>query len=98
LPAFLRGKSAALLALEKRQRKGLEAADGTPLFVPYTPPYFPTMTAAVEAVVALKYGDHGIFRGGARHSAWKEPGRVAAAVESPSAAVIEATAAYCEAR
>ncbi len=74
---------------------GLEK-DGEPLLAPFCPPWYPSMEAAVKAVVELKFGDDGVFRGGTRHSAWREPSRVAEAAREPDAAAVEATIAYCE--
>jgi hypothetical protein len=74
---------------------GLER-DGGPLLAAYCPPYHPSMEAAVRAVVAFKFGEDGVFRGGARHGAWRDPGRVAAAAPAPSEAAVDATIAYCE--
>lgn len=74
---------------------GLEAG-GEPVLVPFCPPWFPSMAAAVRAVVDLKFGPAGVFRGAARHGAWTEPDRVAAAARGPSPAAIDATTAYCE--
>jgi hypothetical protein len=73
---------------------GLEH-EGTPLLRPYCPPYYPTMEAAVRAVVERKVGAAGIFRGGVIHSAWLDPALVAAA-PAPSEAAVQATIAYCE--
>lgn len=75
---------------------GLEASDGTPLLTPYCPPYYPSMAAAVEAVVELKFGEAGVFRGGIRHSAWREPEPIAQAARPPSPATVESAIAYCE--
>jgi hypothetical protein len=74
---------------------GLEH-DGRPLLAPYCPPYFASMKDAVAAVVATKYGAQGLFRGGASHSAWREPEKIAAAVSDISPAAFDATVAYCE--
>lgn len=68
---------------------------GETLLAPYCPPSFPSMAAAVEAVVALKFGPSGVFRGGAAHSAWRDPSRVAAEAEPPSQQAIDAAIAYC---
>ena len=54
------------------------------------------MEAAVRAIVERKFGQDGLFRGGARHSAWKEPASVAEAAREPSSAAIDATIAFCE--
>jgi hypothetical protein len=75
---------------------GLEDAGGVPLLVPYCPPYQPSMEAAVRAVVALKFGERGIFRGGARSSAWRDPDAVVAAARPPAEETIDAAIAYCE--
>lgn len=75
--------------------QGLEK-DGKPLLTPYCPPYYPTMEAAVRAVVETKFGAGGTYRDGARHSHWREPSAVSQAAKPPSEAAIEATIAYCE--
>jgi hypothetical protein len=74
---------------------GLEQ-DGQPLLVPYCPPWYPSMEAAVHAVVDLKFGEQGIFRGGVRHSAWRDPSKVADVARAPSPQAIDATIAYCD--
>jgi hypothetical protein len=53
------------------------------------------MEAAVRAVVDMKAGPQGIFRGGVGRSAWLDPGRIAEA-PAPGEAAIEAAVAYCE--
>jgi hypothetical protein len=73
---------------------GLEH-EGAPLLRPYSPPYYPTMEAAVRAVVDRKFGPEGIFRGGVIHSAWLDPAAVARA-PAPSEAAVQAAIAYCE--
>lgn len=50
----------------------------------------------MQAVIELKFGPDGMFRGGARHSAWRRPDRVAETAQRPSSAAIDATVAYCE--
>lgn len=75
---------------------GLEGPDGAPLLAPFCPPWYPSMAEAVEAVVELKFGEAGVFRGGVGASAFREPERVAEAARPPSPAAIEATVAYCE--
>jgi hypothetical protein len=74
---------------------GLEH-NGVPLLKAMCPPYYPSMEAAVRALVDAKVGPQGIFRGGAVHSAWREPGEVAKASPAPSEANIQAAIAYCE--
>jgi hypothetical protein len=73
---------------------GLER-DGAPLLRPCCPPYHASMEAAVRAVVDMKAGPQGIFRGGVGRSAWLDPGRIAEA-PAPGEAAIEAAVAYCE--
>jgi hypothetical protein len=74
---------------------GLEV-DGEPMLAPFCPPYFPSMEAAVRAVVDLKFGEAGVFRAGVRSAGWKDPERIARAAPPPSAAAIDATIAYCD--
>jgi hypothetical protein len=74
---------------------GLER-DGVPLLTPYCPPYFPSMEEAVRAVVELKFGEKGVFRGAVGESAWREPDNIAKAAQEPSSAAVDATVAYCE--
>jgi hypothetical protein len=74
---------------------GLER-DNEILLQPYCPPYYASMKEAVRAVVETKYGAHGLFRGGAAHSAWREPTAIASAVPEISSTAIDATIAYCE--
>jgi hypothetical protein len=74
---------------------GLEHA-GVPLLQPYCPPNYPSMEAAVQAVVARKVGTQGIFRAGAAVSAWRDPEAAAAAIPGPSERAIAATIAYCQ--
>jgi hypothetical protein len=73
---------------------GLEC-NGEVLMKPFCPPYFPSMRAAVEAVVQLKFGPLGVFRGPAS-SAWLDPKKVTQQVPYLSDRAIEATVAYCE--
>jgi hypothetical protein len=74
---------------------GLERA-GEMLLQPYCPPYYASMKEAVRAVVETKYGARGLFRGGAEHSAWREPAAIASGVSEISSAAVDATIAYCE--
>jgi hypothetical protein len=74
---------------------GLER-DGEVLLKPFCPPYYPAMADAVHAVVDLKFGAQGIFRGGSQGSAWAKQGEVTAQVPPISEAAIAATTAYCE--
>ena len=75
---------------------GLEDADGAPLLTPFCPPYYPSMAEAVRAVVALKFGPDGVFRGRVGASTFREPDRVAEAAREPSPAAVEAVIAYAE--
>ncbi len=70
--------------------------DAAPLLAPYCPPFYPSMEAAVRAVVAYKFGPDGVFRGGARFSAFLDPAALAAAASEPSPEAVEATIAFCE--
>lgn len=74
---------------------GLEH-DGDVLLKPYCPPYYPSMEAAVYALVEKKFGPRGVFRGGADASGWRDPAGVTREIEAPSERAIEATVAYCE--
>lgn len=74
---------------------GLEH-EGARLLTPYCPPWYDSMAQAVKAVVKLKFGAEGVFRGGTRHGGWSEPGRVAEAAREPDPAAVDATIAYCE--
>ena len=74
---------------------GLEHG-GEVLLKPFCPPYFATMADAVRAVVEIKFGANGIFRGAGHGSAWPKHGEVAQQVASVSEAAIQATVGYCE--
>lgn len=74
---------------------GLER-DGNVLLKPFCPPYYSSMTEAVRAVVAIKSGADGVFRGGLSRSAWAQQESVVAQVPPVSEAAIAATSAYCE--
>jgi hypothetical protein len=74
--------------------QGLER-DGTPLLKPFCPPYYPTMEAAVGAVVEAKFGSQGVFRRKMKQSAWRDPAAVLKDVPAVSQAAIDTTAAYC---
>jgi hypothetical protein len=68
--------------------------NGEVLLKAYCPPYYPTMTAAVQALVERKYGPGGAFRGAAKGS-WRDPA-TPSKIAPPSDRAIAATAAYCE--
>jgi hypothetical protein len=74
---------------------GLER-DGEVLLKPFCPPYHASMADAVRAVVELKFGARGIFRGGEQGSAWSKHSEVVNAVPPVGEAAIAATTAYCE--
>jgi hypothetical protein len=73
---------------------GLER-NGETLLKCYSPPHFPNMRAAVQAVVEFKFGKNGVFRGKNFEHPWKDSG-VAASVNSVSERAIDAVTAYCE--
>jgi hypothetical protein len=73
---------------------GLER-DGQTLIKSFCPPYYPSMAEAVRAVVAVKFGPDGVFRGGVRVGAWRDPQAIAS-TPACSEAAIAATIAYCE--
>ena len=74
---------------------GLEF-EGKSLLKPFCPPYYATMTEAVRAVVDLKLGPQGVFRGRLAGQAWSDPAGVAAQVPGLSESAIAAATAYCE--
>lgn len=73
---------------------GLET-DEEVLLKPLCPPNYASMNEAVRAVVEMKWGGQGIFRGGASNSAWLAPDKISDAAPAASEATIEATMAYC---
>jgi hypothetical protein len=73
---------------------GLEL-NGAVLLKPYCPPYYPSMDAAVRAVVEMKFGLNGVFRGRIHNSAWLNPTAVSREIPGISEASIDATIAYC---
>ena len=74
---------------------GLERG-GEVLLKPFCPPYYPSMTEAVRAVVETKYGARGLFRLGGYGSAWNDHNGVVQKVAPVSEATIAAVTAYCE--
>jgi hypothetical protein len=74
---------------------GLER-DGQVLVKSFCPPYYPSMADAVRAVVAVKFGNGGAFRGGVQAGAWRDPEAIATGTPACSEAAIAATIAYCE--
>jgi hypothetical protein len=74
---------------------GLEI-DGEPVLKSYRPPYYPSMRAAVEAVVAHKLGPTGTYRAGTDEGRWRDPTTVAAAAAPVEPEALEATVAFCE--
>jgi hypothetical protein len=73
---------------------GLER-NGMTLLKPYCPPYYPSMEAAVTAVVEAKCGLKGVFRAGTDGSAWRDPANISRQIPGISEAAIAATIAYC---
>jgi hypothetical protein len=74
---------------------GLER-NGEVLLKPFCPPYYRSMTEAVQAVVDIKFGPNGVFRSAAASNAWTKGGEVARQVPPVCEAAIAATSAYCE--
>lgn len=82
---------------------GLEC-DGKTLLRSYCPPYFDSMEDAVQAVVADKFGQDGIYRGGDSgvynerdpDSGWQDSDGVTGEVPAIGERAIDATVALCE--
>ena len=74
---------------------GLEV-DGQPLLKSYSPPYYPSMEAAVRAVAEAKFGVSGVFGQNGSLGAWKDSQGVRQRIPAVSEASIAATSAYCE--
>jgi hypothetical protein len=73
---------------------GLER-NGEPLLKCYAPPYFPSMRAAVQAVVDFKFGKNGVFRAPQSPTPWKDA-TIAPNISGLSDQTVAATMAYCE--
>jgi hypothetical protein len=69
--------------------------NGVVLLKPYCPPYYPSMEAAVRAVVESKCGAVGVFRAGGSGNAWRSASDICAQIPDISEAAIAATIAYC---
>lgn len=69
--------------------------DGTVLLRSYCPPNFDSMEDAVNAVVDLKFGPDGIYRGKIEQSGWKNPDEVAPGLPQISEKAVAATVSYC---
>lgn len=75
---------------------GLER-EGEPLLKPFSPPYYPSMEAAVLAFVDYKYGQgSGTMRDGREVTAWRDGAKVQAGIPAYSDRAIAATIAYCD--
>ncbi|MDX1621643.1 MAG: hypothetical protein R3320_11675 [Nitriliruptorales bacterium] len=82
---------------------GLER-DGEVLLKSYAPPYYPSMEAAVHAVIEDKYGPGGIYAGGdpgvydqrESRSGWRDPDEVGSHTPEPSKRAVEAVIAVAE--
>jgi hypothetical protein len=73
---------------------GLEK-DGKVLLQPYCPPYYPSMEAAVRAVIERKFGAQGVFKGDIGRSGFRDASAIARAAPPLSRAAIDAVVAYC---
>jgi hypothetical protein len=74
---------------------GLER-DGETLLRPFCPPYFASMSAAVRAVVEIKFGATGVLRAHPSGTAWTSESEVTQRIPALSETAIAATCAYCE--
>lgn len=74
---------------------GLER-EGEVLLKPFCPPYYSSMSEAVQAVVESKFGAKGVFRNPPAGSAWGDEKEVTRQISPLSNAAIAATSAYCE--
>ncbi|MFZ4825915.1 MAG: hypothetical protein ACOYLB_01030 [Phototrophicaceae bacterium] len=74
---------------------GLEH-NGQTLLQAYCPPYYSTMTDAVHAWVAYKFGEDGTYRGGMKVSDFSHPTQIEKKISAPSAESIEVACAYAE--
>ncbi|HEY1232041.1 MAG TPA: hypothetical protein VGH22_01545 [Candidatus Binatia bacterium] len=70
--------------------------DGQILLRPFCPPFYRTMKEAVQAIVDIKYGSQGTFRGGITQSAWRDPAAIANGIPEISEHAVDATIAYCQ--
>ena len=74
---------------------GLER-EGKVLLKSYCPPYFPSMEAAVRAVVEYKLGPEGSFRKGIDAGRWKDPAGMSAGIPPVTEKGFRAVVAFCE--
>jgi hypothetical protein len=74
---------------------GLER-DGEVLLKPFCPPHFKSMADAVRAVVEIKFGAGGVFRGAGFGGAWSNHSGVTGQIPPVSETTIAAVTAYCE--
>jgi hypothetical protein len=74
---------------------GLER-EGEVLLKPFCPPYYASMTEAVNAVTAIKFGPNGVFRGNPAGTPWAKGEEVGRQIPPVSEAAVAATSAYCE--
>ena len=70
--------------------------DGEVFLQPFCPPFYPTMKDAVRAIVDIKYGSQGTFRGGITQSAWRDPAAVSKGIPEISDRAVDAAIAYCQ--
>jgi hypothetical protein len=64
-------------------------------FEAYCPPYYPNMDAAVDAVVATKWGQAGLFTGDGGPMPFRQPQLVAEEVPISSDEVVQMTKDFC---
>ena len=70
--------------------------NGEVLLQPFCPPFYATMKDAVRAIVDIKYGSQGTFRGGITQSAWRDPTAIANGIPEINERAVDATIAYCQ--
>lgn len=73
---------------------GLEH-NGEVLLHAYSPPYYPNMTAAVNAWVDHKFGTGGVYRN-TEVTGWKDPSKDDSGIQRPDQRAIDAAASLCE--
>ncbi|MES1227440.1 MAG: hypothetical protein ABUL72_02150, partial [Armatimonadota bacterium] len=75
--------------------QGLER-NGEVLIKPFCPPYYASMSEAVQAAVDIKFGPDGMFRGRASHSAWLKWAGIQEGVEEFIPEQVEAAKQFCD--
>ena len=74
---------------------GLERK-GEVLLKPFIPPYYRSMTEAVQAVADAKFGPNGVFRGPSASTPWAKGSEITGQLPPVSQSAIAAATAYCE--